>query len=149
MARPLDTLALEAEFTRFLAARKFRKTPERFAILHKALSIDSHFGVEALHQAMETDGYHVSRATVYNTVEILHEAGILRRNLFDGSAATYEVRRDNHIHLICRSCGSIREVDDSGLAALVMSLHPDGFLPDSFALTVRGLCPACQSPKSG
>lgn len=135
---------METEFTKFLAARKFRKTPERFAILHKALQMDSHFEVDTLHQAIESDGYHVSRATVYNTVELLHEAGILRRNLFDGAGATYEIRRDNHIHLICRSCGSIREADSPRVSEALMRLTPDGFLPESFSVTVSGLCPACQ-----
>lgn len=135
--------SLEDAFTRFLNNGKFRKTPERFAILRKALEMDSHFEVDTLHLAIENDGYHVSRATVYNTVELLEKAGILRKNVFGQNSAIYEVSRDNHIHLVCKSCGKIREIENHHIASHVMQLNPDNFLPDSFAITLYGVCGDC------
>lgn len=138
-----NELSVEDIFTRFLNQGKFRKTPERFAILRKALEMNSHFEVDALHLAIENDGYHVSRATVYNTVELLEQAGILRKNVFGLNSAIYEVTRDNHIHLVCKRCGKIREVDNAHIAAHVMQLNPDNFTPDSFAITLYGVCADC------
>ncbi len=136
---------IEESFTRFLNAGKFRKTPERYAILRKALEMNSHFEVDALHAAIENDGYHVSRATVYNTVELLENAGILRKNVFGQNSAIYEVKRDNHIHLVCKRCGKIREIDNAHIAAHVMQLNPDNFTPESFAITLYGECGECSS----
>ncbi|MDE7097159.1 MAG: transcriptional repressor, partial [Muribaculaceae bacterium] len=135
--------SIEDVFTRFLNEGKFRKTPERFAILRKALEMNSHFEVDALNVAIEKDGYHVSRATVYNTVELLEKAGILRKNVFGQNSAIYEVNRDNHIHLICKRCGRIREIENPHIASHVMQLNPDNFIPDSFAITLYGVCGEC------
>lgn len=143
MTKIYDTNAIEDAFTQFLNKGKFRKTPERFAILRKALEMDSHFEVDALHLAMEQDGYHVSRATVYNTVELLERAGILRKNLFGQNTSTFEVARSNHIHMVCRSCGKIKEIENSHIASEMMALKTDSFRPTSFAITVYGICNEC------
>lgn len=144
MARPTDIDTIEEEFTRFLNDGKFRKTPERFAILRKAFAMPTHFDVETLHHAMEEDGYHVSLATVYNTVELLEKAGVLRKNHFDAASATYELKRDNHFHFVCRKCGSIREVSNQHIAAEVMRLSQGGFKPEGFSIIVTGLCAECR-----
>lgn len=143
MTRIIDTDGMENTLTQFLADRKLRKTPERFAILHKALEMNSHFEVDALHLAIENDGYHVSRATVYNTVLLLEEAGILRKNAFGGGSAIYEVARDNHIHLVCKRCGRIREIDNPHIESEVLGLKPDNFTPANFAITIFGVCSDC------
>lgn len=143
MTRIYDSDAIEDAFTQFLNNGKFRKTPERFAILRKALEMDSHFEVDALHFAMEQDGYHVSRATVYNTVELLVNAGILRKNVFGQNTSTFEVARSNHIHMVCRSCGKIKEIENSHIASEMMTVKADGFRPLSFAITVYGICQEC------
>lgn len=144
MTRIHDPHNIEDSFTKFLHSEKLRKTPERYAILRKALEMDSHFDVDALHVAIEADGYHVSRATVYNTVELLEKAGILRKNEFGQNSAIYEVKRDNHIHLVCKRCGKIREIENNHIAVHVMQLNPENFNPDSFAITVYGVCSDCE-----
>ncbi len=145
MSNDYDNNSIEDLFMRFLSEGKFRKTPERFAILRKALEMNSHFEVDALHTAIENDGYHVSRATVYNTVELLEKAGILRKNVFGQNSAIYEVNRDNHIHLICKRCGKIREIENPHIASHVMQLNPDNFIPDSFSITLYGVCGECST----
>ncbi len=143
MTRRYDIDTVEAAFTQFLNEGHYRKTPERFAILRKAIELHSHFDVDALHMAIEGDGYHVSRATVYNTVELLEKAGILSKNVFGQNSAIYEVNHDNHIHLVCKKCGKIREVENAHIAGHVMQLHPEDFTPESFGITFYVLCADC------
>ena len=145
MSNDFDKDSIEDVFTRFLTEGKYRKTPERFAILRKAIELHSHFEVDALHMAIENDGYHVSRATVYNTVELLENAGILKKNVFGQNTAIYEVNHDNHIHLVCKRCGRIREIENPHIASHVMQLNPDNFIADSFAITIYGMCGECSS----
>lgn len=145
MSKVYDYDSIEDVFTHFLKEGKFRKTPERFAILRKALEMKSHFEVDALHSAIENDGYHVSRATVYNTVELLTQSGILRKNVFGQNSAIYEVSRNNHIHLVCKRCGKIREIENPHIASHIIQLNPDNFETDSFAITLYGLCSECSS----
>ena len=149
MTRIYDMDDIENSFTEFLNSEKLRKTPERYAILRKALELHSHFEVDTLHIAIEKDGYHVSRATVYNTVELLEKAGILKKNIFGQNTAIYEVNHDNHIHLFCKRCGKIREIENPHIAAHLMQLNPENFNTDSFAITLYGVCGDCEKNGEG
>ncbi|MDE6273136.1 MAG: transcriptional repressor [Muribaculaceae bacterium] len=139
-----EFILLRSRLTEFLQKQHLRKTPERYAILAKAVELSAHFDVDQLYNALESEGYHVSRATVYNTLELLCEAGILNRHLFEPNQARYEVGRGNHIHLICRRCGSIREVDDPVLTERILSHHFSDFLPEYSSSSVYGICADCR-----
>lgn len=143
MSKIEDSDNMENALVAFLSERGLRKTPERFAILRKILEMDSHFEVDALHAAIEADGYHVSRATVYNTVELLEDAGIIRKLSFGHNTSVYELHRDNHIHLVCKKCGKIREVENPLVIASLMRLKSESFTPESFEITVHGICSEC------
>lgn len=137
-----------ATFTRFLAERKLRRTPERFAILRKALEMQRHFVVDTLYDSLETDGYHVSRATVYNTIQLLAEAGIVRRHQFANQPAQYEKTVDtamgNHHHLVCLHCGKVKEVVDHAILKSLSECRYSSFTPEYFSLYVYGTCGQCQ-----
>lgn len=132
-------------FNRFLEQKRLRKTPERFAILKKAWQIGQHFGVEELHSALESDSYHVSRATVYNTIDILVQSGVLTRHQFGSGESRYEPAKGNHIHLICTRCGKIQEVDDKGdhLPELLNGKRYSSFEPAYWSACIYGVCGAC------
>lgn len=141
-----DYPRLSAKFTDFLNSRHLRKTPERFAILKKAIGLNAHFDVDELYSALESEGYHVSRATVYNTLELLCEAAILNRHLFDTNLARYELAcSSHHLHLICRKCGSIREIEDDTFASDMITAKYPGFMPEYSSSIVYGLCEICSS----
>lgn len=135
---------LDIRFSEFIAKRGLRRTAERFAILERVCKIKAHFEVDDLYRQMEEDGFHVSRATVYNTVGLLCQCGILRRLLFDGLQARYELASGNHLHLVCTSCGSIREVDDPGAIASIERMRFPRFAATNFSATVYGKCLKCQ-----
>lgn len=134
---------LKEQLTEFLHINRMRKTPERFAILEKARQLAAHFDVEQLYSAMESEGYHVSRATVYNTLELLCEAGILNRHLFVGNQARYELAHGAHLHLICLKCGKISDADDPARTAHLLSGPYHGFHPQYASSIVYGLCDDC------
>lgn len=138
-----DPEALREQLTEFLRRRGLRKTPERYAILEKAMEMRAHFGVDDLYNGMESEGYHVSRATVYNTLELLCEAAILNRHLFATNQARYEIATGAHLHLICHKCGKIREVDDASLMSGLLSIHYPGFIPEYSSSIVYGVCEEC------
>ena len=96
----------------YLDNRRLRKTPERFAILEAVFSHNDHFGIEALYVDMENRAYHVSRSTIYNTMELFTECGLVRKHQFGTNQAVYEkvVSSGNHHHLIRTECGKVKEV---------------------------------------
>ena len=93
------------KFRQYLTERQLRKTPERFALLEKALSLTGHFGADALYESMEASGYHVSKATIYSTLELLVDCGLLNRHLFGARKTCFEVALGSHFHLVCNACG--------------------------------------------
>ncbi len=133
-------------FIQFLEARKLRKTPERFAILEKIYSTTQHFDVETLYEAMIQNGYRVSKATVYNTIDLLLEANLVRKHQFGGNLAQYErVYNTNHHHLICVKCGKVREVKDLDLMETLNTRKFNKFNTLYYTLYVYGICSRCNN----
>jgi Fur family ferric uptake transcriptional regulator len=90
----------------------------------------------------------ISRQSVYDTLTLLTEHDILRRFQPAGSAARFEDRvRDNHHHLVCRSCDHVVDVDCAvGEMPCLVPVDHGNFVVDEAEVTYWGLCPDCQSP---
>ena len=101
-------------FTAFLKQKKLRKTPERFAILDEIYSRKDHFDVDSLYISMQDKNYRVSRATVYNTLDLLVECDLVTRHQFGQSQSQYEKAFGfrQHDHLICTDCNKVVEFCD-------------------------------------
>ena len=131
------------KFSDYLDAHALRRTTERYAILNRIMNINGHFTVEELQQLLDIDGFRVSRSTVYNTVELLLDAQMLRRHVFEGMQAQYERITQPHSHLICTTCGKIKEVRDPNLAAFMNARRFNAFNTDHYSLYVYGTCSTC------
>lgn len=140
-------VAAVKRFNRYLEIKRMRKTPERFAILKKAWQQEHHFNADELHASLEADSYHVSRATVFNTIEILVESGVIRRHQFtSGKAVVYEAARGGHLHLICTHCGKVRELSDKNneVASLIARRCSNSSFEPAYCNTyIHGVCGQC------
>ena len=135
--------------TDYLQKNGHRKTPERYAILDTIYSIQGHFDIDTLYHFMEDEGnFRVSRATLYNTMDLLSDAHLVIRHKFDNSAQ-YErsFNVNTHFHRICMSCGRVSEVRDEKLRQAIENAHSKGFTIVHSAFYMYGICSKCVASK--
>lgn len=137
---------MQALFTDYLTGKRLRRTEERSTIFEYICTFPGHFDIGMLHEKLESSHFHVSKATLYNTLEVLVDARLVVRHQVTSKSVQYELRiwADRHLHLICTQCGSIREVDLDALKTDLDSMKLTRFTPEFYCLYIYGLCSKCK-----
>lgn len=137
---------VRSEFMDYLTLRKHRKTPERFAILDFIYSTKGHFDMDTLYNSMNQSNFRVSRATLYNTIELLLDCGLVVKHQFGANVSQYEKAHgnENHDHLICIRCGDVKEYKNSNLFTPAQQKQLKKFQVSYYSMYIYGICPKCQ-----
>jgi len=138
--------AVEHILDSYLELNNHRRTPERYAILKAVYSIDGHFTLDELgEKLLNEQKFPVSRATLYNTLNLFLELRLVIRHRFQGTTK-YEAcfAEESHCHQICTVCGRVTEVKAPEVSEAINNIHLKRFRKDGFSLYVYGICSTCQ-----
>ncbi|MFW0790583.1 Fur family transcriptional regulator [Gordonia sp. CPCC 205333] len=143
-------MAESMNHTERLRIADLRVTKPRLAVL-TAVDTHPHADTETVFDAVRTELPTVSRQAVYDVLHALTVAGLIRRIQPSGLVARYESRiGDNHHHAVCRSCGTIVDIDCAvGAAPCLDAADDNGFAIDEAEVIYWGLCPACAGTAVG
>ena len=135
----------EASLSKALKAAGLHVTAQRLAV-HRAVRSRGHATADEVREQVQREIGVVSRQAVYDALYAMSEHGLLRRVQPAGSVARYETRVDNHHHLICRSCGTMVDVDCSvGEAPCMEPENTHGYHIDEAEVIYWGKCPDCHA----
>ena len=139
-------IAVREVLTNYLEQNKRRKTPERFAVLDAIFDFPSHFSLQELDELLLSRHFRVSRATLYNTINLFMELRLVISYRVAGETR-YEAAYDNvsHCHQVCTVCGRESVVKSPAIIRAVDETRLRRFRKESFSLYIYGVCSSCQA----
>lgn len=126
--KDVDIEQLEEQFKTFVYRQNGKVTNERLALLRTLYSNDGHFSVDQILELMKEQSFQISRATVYRTLDLLVQSGLIKKLSLDGQETMYEsaLTSGHHDHIVCINCGKIEEFFNEELEKLqddILKLH--------------------------
>lgn len=140
---------VKAELAEYLSKGNHRNTPERYAILEHIYTASGHCDMDSLYISMKNDGFRVSRATLYNTMELLLDSGLVVKHQFGDNVARYEKAygNENHDHIICLVCGAVKECKNLNVFTLAEQKKIKRFKVSYYSMYIYGICSKCEKQK--
>ncbi|WP_091551004.1 Fur family transcriptional regulator [Micromonospora pattaloongensis] len=134
----------ESSLAEMLRSRGLRLTAQRQLILEAVYEL-GHATPEQVHSAVREVAAGVNITTIYRTLELLEELGLVTHtHLSHGSPTYHRAGADQHVHLVCRSCGTVTELDPALLEPLARQLEErQGFSVDIGHVALFGVCRQC------
>lgn len=140
-------LSYSEKFKYFLKEKHLKYTNERKEIVQAIVSLNKHFNAEEIYQQLRSGGSNVSLATVYRTIPLLIDSGLIMETLHCRDKVVYEkvYNKKHHDHLICINCGKIIEFHSEEVEKLQDEIcQKYHFLPTEHRLGIKGYCQECQ-----
>lgn len=133
---------------RYLSRHQLKQTKQRTIVVKEFLAMNRHLDAEELYASIRQAGHNIGLATIYRTLNLLREAGLVEQRLFADGRASYELLDPevHHDHLICTNCGKIVEFEHKEIEKLQEQVaRTHHFILSSHRLELYGLCANCNT----
>ena len=141
-----NTDTLQSLFSNYLKNKGLRNTAERNAIFTTVCQTNDIFTLEMIWQQLEESNFRVSRASVYNTMELLFDANIVVRHQFAGANVKYELKHiaEQYHYTICTRCNTVRKIKNEKMKRLFSDYKIPKFTLEHYSLQFYGVCSKCK-----
>lgn len=142
----MEHISAKSTLHQYLQEKNLRPTKERDAILEEIMHGDGHFDADEFYTRLKNKGLKVSRATVYNTLDLFVDCGLISKYRFGENHSRYEraFGRPRHDHLICLECGDIIEFVSDKMNKIQEEVCGEHrFTLQSSSLQIFGICEKC------
>ena len=150
--KEIELITEDQKFEEFLKLKELKYTSERKLILKAIFSFHKHFDVEELFEKLREQGNHISRATIYRTIPLLLQSGLITEALHCQDKTSYEniFNKKHHDHLVCTNCGKIIEFYNEKIEKLQEEVcRQHNFVPIEHRLGIKGYCEDCYKKIKG
>jgi Fur family transcriptional regulator, peroxide stress response regulator len=118
-------------------------TPQRFAVLDFLVRSREHPTADQISAALNRSFPRASRATIYNTLNALRDAGLVHEVYMDDAVARFDANLDQHHHFVCRVCDKLEDVPFEAVGELTAGKLRPGYKVEHYEIVLRGVCAAC------
>lgn len=141
-----EYIAILRQFDTYLERKHLKRTEERHKVLEVICTFKGPFDVNMILDLLQKKQFTVSRATIYNTLEILIDADVVIRHPLNGNTQQYELccLSTNHTHLVCTQCGSIRKISSKEQPIDPSVMRKNRFTPAYHCIYIYGQCAKCR-----
>jgi Fur family peroxide stress response transcriptional regulator len=126
-----------------LKSHQLKVTPQRIAIIglmHHA----GHINIDELYLAIREKFSSISLATLYKNINTMLEVSLIREVKIPGQKTKYEIEKESHAHVMCKSCGELKDVEYNPQPLLQKSMEMSHYRADEVSIVISGICPECQ-----
>jgi Fe2+ or Zn2+ uptake regulation protein len=126
-----------------LKQHHLKATPQRIAIV-ELMHREGHISIDDLYSAIRQKFSSISLATLYKNVHTMMNVSLIREVKIPGQKAKYEIEKESHAHVMCKTCGELRDIPFNPTILIKDTIEVSQYVADEVAIVVSGICPACQ-----
>lgn len=126
-----------------LKSHQLKATPQRLAII-QLMHTAGHISIEELYQAIREEFTSISLATLYKNVNTMLDVSLIREVKIAGQKTKYEIEKESHAHIMCKSCGELKDIPFDPTLLLQKSVDMGHYITEDVSIIISGICPECQ-----
>ena len=126
-----------------LKSHHLKATPQRVAIMQLMHHV-GHINIDELYQAIREKFSSISLATLYKNVHTMLDVSLIREVKIPGQKTKYEIQKESHAHMLCKSCGELKDLPYNPNEILQHSMKISHYKADDVSIVISGICPNCQ-----